>query len=286
MFHANLLGRLIRWVAPVPKVISTAQNSEEGGRLRERLYRWTDRWADRTTQVSAAGARRYVERGLVAPEKIAVVPNSVDAGRFAPDPSARAALRAELGLGETFTWLAVGHLEPQKDYPTLLWALAMGPEAADSIVLVAGHGSQRDRLAALADELGVARQVRWLGLRRDVSKLLNAADGFVMSSAWEGTPLAMLEAAATGLPVVATDVGGNAEVVVDGEGGWIVPAGDPPALAAGMARILALGSGERRAMGQAARRRVLERYTLAATVDRWEGLYDGAEEENPSPGGD
>jgi glycosyltransferase involved in cell wall biosynthesis len=279
MFHANLLARLVRLIAPVPRLLSTAHSIEEGGSLREALYRWTDRLADRTTQVSEAGARRYVERGLVAPHKMAVVRNPVDPQRFRPVPRARTEQRAALQLGDAFTWLAVGNLEIQKDYPTMLRAMAeCARERRSFFLLIAGRGSQRERIEALAEELEVSGQVRFLGLRDDIPALLNAADGFLMSSAREGTPMALLEATATALPVVATDVGGNGEVVVDGDGGWIVPAGQPRALASAMERMMALSAEERRRLGESARARVLSLYSLEQAVDRWERLYRRADD--------
>ncbi len=279
MFHANILARLVRKTVKIPLQISTAQNISEGGRAREWLYRWTDRWTDLTTQVSAAGADRYLARRLVTPGKIEVVCNSVDPERFAPDRQAREPMRRELGLDDRFIWLAVGHLEAQKDYPNMLRAFAELGAAdsttgkSDSHLLIAGRGSRLDELQRLTADLGIARQVSFLGMRRDIPRLLNAADCFLMSSAWEGTPLAMLEATAAGLPVVATDVGGNGEVVVDGEGGWIVPAADSSALARAMGRMIALSAGERRRTGERARRRTVEHYSLRGTVDRWVEIY-------------
>lgn len=277
MFHANILARVVRTLVRVPAQISTAQNIDEGGRGRERLYRWTDRWADLTTQVSEAGAERYLARGLVAQGKMRVVANSVDPDRFAPDPEARFRLRQELALGESFAWLAVGHLETQKDYQNMLRAFAEADKAdkadGDSRLLIAGKGSQLDEMKGLAAELGVERKVTFLGMRGDIPRLLNAADCFLMSSAWEGTPLALLEATAAGLPAVATAVGGNAEVVVDGEGGWLVPPDDSSALAEAMLRMVSLPSAQRRQFGERARTRTLEKYSLTRTVDRWEEIY-------------
>jgi len=274
MFHANILARLVRKLVRVPAQISTAQNIDEGGPWRERLYRWTDRWADLTTQVSEAGAERYLARGLVAAGKMRVVRNSVDPDKFAHQPGARLQIREELDLGDRFAWLAVGHVEPQKDYPNMLRAFAEGKETqGDSRLLIAGRGSQLDEMTRLAADLGVEEQVSFLGMRGDIARLLSAADGFLMSSAWEGTPLALLEATAAGLPAVATAVGGNAEVVVDGEGGWIVPPGDSSALAEAIRRMVALPRAQRRQFGQRARARTLEKYSLTRTVDRWEEIY-------------
>jgi glycosyltransferase involved in cell wall biosynthesis len=271
LVHANLLCRLARRFVPVPVVISTAQNTHEGGPLRDWLYRATDSLTDWTTQVSEAGRARYAAAGLARPETLLCLPNSVDPARFRPDPEARAAVRAELGVGEELVWLAVGRLEPQKDYPNLLAAFARLPATAGRL-WIAGRGGAQAELEERAAALGLGERVRFLGLRRDVPRVLAAADAFVMASAWEGTPLALLEAAATGLPAVVTAVGGNAEVLAGLPQG-LVPPRDAAALAEALAALAALPAEARRALGHGLRASVLARYGLAANVDRWEQLY-------------
>ncbi len=274
MVHANLMARVVRPLAPIPVVISTAQNTFEGGRHRERLLRWTARWADLTTQVSHAGFERYRERRLAPPERLELVPNSVDVESFAPDPAARAAVRAELGAGDRLVFLAVGRLEPQKDYPTLLAGFALAArEAPGAVLWIAGRGPHQAALEAEARRLEIADRVSFLGLRRDITRVLNGADAYVLTSRWEGTPLALLEAQATGLPAVATEVGGNAEVVAPGLSGLLVPPASPAALAAALLTLARLPAGERRAMGESGRRRVAELYGLPATLVRWEAIY-------------
>lgn len=129
-------------------------------------------------------------------------------------------------------------------------------------------------MRALAAELGVAGRVQWLGLRRDLPALLDAADGFVLASAWEGMPLAVAEAMALEKPVVATDVGGVRELV--GQAGSIVPARDAGALGAAMAAMMELNGNERLALGRRARERIAQRFSMDARADEWEQLYEGA----------
>ena len=123
MIHANLLGRLVRVVRRVPVQVSTAHNVDEGSRWRELAYRLTDPLCSLTTNVAKAAVDRYVRVGAVPAGRIEHVPNGVDTERFRPDPEARRRIRAEWGDG-AFWWLAVGRLEEQKDYPTLLRAFA------------------------------------------------------------------------------------------------------------------------------------------------------------------
>ncbi len=123
-----------------------------------------------------------------------------------------------------------------KDYPTLLKALARAPETAR--LLIAGAGPLLTELVQLAARLGLERRVRFLGFEPNVQRWMQAADGFVLSSRYEGLPMVLLEAGACGVPAVATDVPGTREAIVNGETGWLAPAGDADALAQAMAKLM------------------------------------------------
>lgn len=274
MVHANLLARIVRLLAPIPVLICTAHSIDEGGRLREVLYRLTDPLCDLTTQVSKAGLERYVRVGAVPAKKIRFIPNGVDTARFRPDPEVRQALRQELGAGNAFVWLAVGRFDPPKDYSNLLQAFAqVVRERPEALLLIAGDGPLRPAMEELARKLDLNEKVRFLGIRWDVPALMNAADAYVMSSAWEGMPMVLLEAGASGLPIVATDVGGNREVVLDGKTGFLVSPKDPKALAQAMLRLMNLAPEVRKQMGEAARQYIEANYSLERIVDQWERLY-------------
>ncbi len=128
-------------------------------------------------------------------------------------------------------------------------------------------------MKGLAQSMGLEDKVRFLGARGDVPGLMNAADAYVMSSAWEGMPMVLLEAAAVGLPIVATDVGGNREVVEQGENGLLVSPKDSSRLAMAMRALMERPAEERTRMGQAGRALVLQRYDLQRIIQRWEDLY-------------
>jgi glycosyltransferase involved in cell wall biosynthesis len=115
--------------------------------------------------------------------------------------------------------------------------------------------------------------VLFLGFQTDIRRWMQAADGFVLASRWEGLPMGLLEAAACALPTIATDVAGTREVIVDGQTGWLVPAGDASALGDAMNRMMRTPSEERRAIGERARQQVIERFSLEAVLDQWETLY-------------
>lgn len=278
MVHANILARIVRVVVPVPALVCTAHSvleaqSRISARCRELAYRLTDPLCDITVQVSLVGLQRYVRIGAVPRHKITSIPNGVDTRRFRPDPSARRSWRAQLGVEDTFVWLAVGRLAPEKDYPNLLRAFAHVTREQNALLLIAGDGPLRAWIEQLAHELGLRQQVKFVGLRGDVPELMNAADAYVMSSAWEGMPMVLLEAAATGLPIVATNVGGNSEVVLDEQTGFLVPPGDPQALAGAMLRLMRLPYEIRQKMGHAGRAHVQAYYDLERVVTRWEALY-------------
>ena len=274
MFHANLLARLTRLILPVPRLIATLHSIAESRRdlaevgNRDRLYRLTDSLADMTVAISEAVARRHAAARAVSRRKLIVIPNGVDTTRFHPDASARARLRAELGIADDFLWLAAGRLIWKKDYGTLLGAMEL---LGAGVLCIAGAGPLEPALREQARDLGT--RVRFLGARADVAALMNAADGLALSSSVEGMPMVLLEAAASGLPCVATRAGGADEVVVEGETGFLVPCGNPPALADAMARLADLPAASRASLGRAARERALARFDMHLLVERWEELY-------------
>jgi glycosyltransferase involved in cell wall biosynthesis len=126
----------------------------------------------------------------------------------------------------------------------------------------------------LAGELGVGHRVRFLGLRDDIPDLMSAADAFALSSDMEGLPLVLLQAAAAGLPMVATDVSGNSEVVENGVNGYLVPPGWPDAFAKAMSDVESLPLPARMAQGLAGRERVAALFQVEPVVDRWEQLFE------------
>jgi glycosyltransferase involved in cell wall biosynthesis len=279
--HAAWLARWSRLAAPVRVVVDTLHTSSTGTNGRKLGYRWSGWLADRVTAVSQAAADAHLSCSMVSRNKLIVLPNGVDGDVWRPDPSVRKAVRLELGLEQEFLWLAAGRLEPVKDYPTLLAAMTQIPEPAQ--LLIAGAGPLQRELIQLAAKLRLEDRVRFLGFEPNITRWMQAADGFVLSSRWEGLPMGLLEAAACGLPAMATCVPGTPEVILDGETGWLTPAGDSAALAELMTRMVRLPLHERRAMGERARQFVMERFSLDAVLDRWEELYARLLESNPKP---
>lgn len=268
LVHATLLARGVRPVAPVGALVSTIHGIGEASRWREWGYRLTRRASDLTTHVSRVGAEHYAPLGVSRDGRVEVVPNGVDPSRFHH--------RAAEPRPGPFVWLSVGRLEPSKDYEGLLAAFRrLVEDGVDAVLQVAGEGPARSRLEGLVRREGLNGRVQLLGVRGDIPDLMASADAYVTASRAEGLPMALLEAGASGLPIVATGVGGTRDVVVEGENGFLVPPGDAGALAASMRRLQDLGRDDRRRMGAAGRRRVELHFDLDRIVDRWEAIYRG-----------
>ncbi len=280
MVQANLIIRFIRLMTPIPVLICSARNiiesrnSDGSARFRELFYRLTDPLCDLTTQVSQAGLIRYVRVRAVPPHKIRYIPNGVDMEHFYPDPDLRKRLQRDLGLQNIFVWLAIGRFDLQKDYPNMLQALAhIIQERPEILLLIVGDGPLRSEMEDLAQTLGLWENVRFLGIRRDVKELMNVANAYIMSSTFEGMANVLLEAGASGLPIVATDVGGNREVVLNGETGILVPPQDPVALAGAMVYLMDLPERERQRIGMNGHQYIKAAYSLDRVVELWEALY-------------
>jgi glycosyltransferase involved in cell wall biosynthesis len=275
MVHANLMARMLRLMVRVPVLVSTIHNIYEGGGLLMAGYRLSNGLVDHMTIVSDAAADRFVSEGIVPRDLLTVVPNGVDIDRFRSLPSnTRETMRASLGIGDEFVWLAVGRFEIAKDYPNMLDAFARISERyPEAKLLLVGRGSLQQDTEALVRARGLDKRVRFLGVRHDIPEVMSSADGYIMSSAWEGMPMVLLEAGAAALPIVATRVGGNQEVVGDGETGYLAPPRDPAALASVMQRLMSLSGAERRSMGARGREHVRIHYGLQRVAEQWETLY-------------
>jgi glycosyltransferase involved in cell wall biosynthesis len=271
--RAGLAGRAVGRALRTPALVYTLHGVADGlsdlvagnlraapRRRRDALYylageRWLSRAAGgRVVVPSQAVARFALESARLRPARVDVVPNGVDVERFRPR-------RHAVGPLTTAVW--IGLMAPVKRLDILLDACAELPELRLRLI---GAGPEQAALARAIRERGLSTRVDMPGPVADPATDLAAADLFVLTSAAENCPLALLQAMACGLPVVASRVGGIPEVVRDGVDGVLVPPGDAPALAAAIGRLLADPDGAR-AMGARARARVCDRYTVQACVD-------------------
>jgi glycosyltransferase involved in cell wall biosynthesis len=203
-------------------------------------------------------------------ERITSVAYGVDVDRFRPaPPERRQRCRKDLGFEDWRVVLVVARLEPEKGLDTLLDAWPRVKAAVPrALLVIAGDGSRRAQLTNQAVSLP---EVRFLGLVRDPVPYLQAADCYTLPSLTEGMPISLLEAMATGVPCVATAIGGTSEALAGL--GTLVPPGDAAGLAAAIVKVLRLDAANREATGAATRRRVVDRYSVEANADALYQLY-------------
>lgn len=227
----------------------------------------------RITTVADSVAKFLMTEEKIAPSKIQVVHNGVKTSVYDTDTDAQAK-RASLDIGEAdFVVGNVARFFPNKDHNTLLEAFSIVSKTMGSSKLVlAGDGPLKDELVAKVDKLGLKDKVNFLGSRRDIPEVLKTFDVFALSSTREGFPIVLLEAMAAALPVVATDVDGNSELVNDGKTGFLVPAGDPAALARAICAVAA-GRQDAKSMGQRARETVRSGFNFEKMIASYEELY-------------
>jgi glycosyltransferase involved in cell wall biosynthesis len=275
LFGPNLYAALAGRLAGVPAVVVAKRNVDAFETRRQVLVqRLAHRLATHVTAVSEAVADSVIALG-VPRSRITVIPNGVDAARFVPPAPVDEARRA-LGADASPLVGSVGCLAARKDYGTLLEALRLlGDRGLAFRAALVGDGPDRDALEARAAALGLADRVRFLGERADVDRLLPGMDVFVLSSREEGIPNALLEAMAAGRACVATAVGGTPEVLRDGETGWLVPPGEPGALADALEQALTRPA-EARRRSDAACHAAREGMSIEAMVRRHEEFYERA----------
>lgn len=249
-------------LAGVQTIIHTRHGQRYHATRRQNyLFNLMAGWTNRIVSVSNDSGRLSQQQGLPQ-EKLVTIHNGIDPLLFpatVPQPSGPIVF--------------VGRLSPEKDVPTLLRAAAIAIKEEPSFRLhLAGNGPSLSELQTLAGQLGLGQHVTFLGQTNGVAKILAGASLFVLSSVTEGISLALLEAMARGLPVVATAVGGNTEVVVDGETGLLVPVQSPAKLAAAMLKLYRQPELARH-MGANGRKRVEAQFDSRKMVAQYESLY-------------
>ncbi|MEW6269388.1 MAG: glycosyltransferase [Thermodesulfobacteriota bacterium] len=274
LWTANTWARVAAHLAGVRWLVASERNVDIWEEAYKRLIgRLLARSTDRIIANSEAVREYLLGRGGLAPDKVVTIYNGVDFDRFRTpcDPRAR---RRELGIGDDVVLAGcVARVEPAKDHATLLQALALiGSRVPKLHLAIVGDGSEQARMQRMARELGIGDRVHFTGFRTDAAEWLQTVDISVLSSVKEGLSNTVLESMAAGKPVVATDVGGNAEVVVESETGFLVPPRRPAELGAALARLAS--SRELTAtMGAAGRRRADGVFSVRSMVERTERLY-------------
>jgi glycosyltransferase involved in cell wall biosynthesis len=266
------IGRILG--KPVVVKVATERDVREYHDNRSLHFRLFFRWlkrADRLLCLSESIQREAIACGFRTGQAV-IAPNGVDTERFAPaSPAARAEARAAAGLGNEFCLLFVGRLVQRKGVDVLLRALAASQRARTARLLVVGDGPERGNLEQIAKETGVAAQVQFLGEHADVAPFQTCADAFVFPSRLEGLPNALLEAMASGLPSIATRIGGCLDVMTE-QSGLLVPSDDVSALAAAIDTVVA-DAGRRAELAAAGRQRVLDRFAFSITAAQLQQIY-------------
>lgn len=272
-FGSNVWGTILGRAARVPVVIAHEHSwSYERQPLRRLVDReLIGRGVDAFVAVSEDDRRRMIAIEGVREDRIVVVPNGIPA---APPGEGRG-VREELGIGAEDTVIgAVARLWPVKELDLLVHAAAPLSKRFQGLrVVLVGDGPERARLERLVVELGLERVVRLLGERSDVSDVLAALDLAVLTSRREGSPLAVIEYMAAGLPVVATRVGGIPDLIEHGMHGLLVGPGDVEGFVGAIGALLS-DRELARSMGAHARERQLREFDLAGMIRRLEGLYE------------
>ncbi len=284
MYHASLLdllarplsgrSRRARMVWAVRGSLHTGTGPDSGlpfhTRLTIRLLALCSRRPEAVVANSRTGRSHHIRIGY-RPRRWIMLPNGCDTDEFHPDPVERRAVRAELGIGDdAVIAIAVARTHPQKDHPTLLEAARRAHrEHPDLELVLVGTGTET--LDAGVDA-PLALRVHGLGERRDVARLLRGADLVVSSSLTEGMPNALLEAMASGLIPVATDVGDCRSIIADA--GQVVPTADPVALAAAIGRVAALTGPEGVTGGIRARERIIQHHDADLARREYRALWD------------
>lgn len=262
-----------------PPLVTTCHDM--GTRLSDRklrmLFRLSLTRTARVAMVSQQVYRRFIESGMIAPSKAAVIMNGVATERFAAGDEARRNARLELRLAPEAPVIGtVGRMVALKNQQALIGAMPVLLKAfPDAVLVIIGNGPLRSALQAQAVETGVSANVRFAGERTDVASLLHALDVFALPSLTEGLSIALLEASACGLPIVASDAGGNPEIVADGVTGLLVPVGNGESLTNAFLTLLQ-DSALRHRMGEAARAWVQANGSISASCRAYHQYYQEA----------
>jgi glycosyltransferase involved in cell wall biosynthesis len=281
MYHADLLGLITGQLSRVPHVVWNIRRSTGVVGASPRRTLWTAKACSRLSSwpsvvVTNTEAGRVFHNGLgYHPRRWAVIPNGFDLDRFAPSPCARESVRAELGLAPDALLIGlVGRFDPMKDHTTFLRAaMHLEPHRQGIHFVLVGRDvvPSNTELTAMITGQEIEKRVHLLGERTDVPRLMAALDILCSSSCGEGFANVIGEAMACGVPCVVTDVGDSADIV--GETGLVVPPRDARRLSDAWVRLIEAGEEKRQVLGQAARERVRQNYSLDGIVRVYEQLY-------------
>ena len=268
MIHANLFVRFLRLIIPLKRVVSTEHNKNIEGSLRMKAYQWTNSLSDFNTNVSKEAVDFFIEQGAFKAANSSVMYNGIPFKRYNRDEQKVSEIRQKYGICEDdFLFINLGRLTEAKDHVNLLTAFS---KLESGKLMILGQGDLFDMLQNKIKELGIGDRTILAGAHPNVGDYYSAADSFVLSSAWEGLPMVILEAMSYKLPIVTTDVGGARETV--GDERWIVESKNSEKLATKMSEMMNLNEEERKKIGTRNRAKASE-FDIETICDNWIKIY-------------
>ena len=274
MVHANLFCRLLRLHCHIPLLICTEHNKNIEGRMRMLLYRITDCLSDINTNVSEEATQFFIRQKSFSANKSFTIYNGIDLMKFAPCREKGYSIRKKHTIEEKdFVFLNVGRLMPAKDQKNLITAFhSLSGVYPEVKLLIVGEGELRNDLEQYIADLNLGDRITLVGNQQKVADYYNAADCFVLSSAWEGFGIVLAEAMACELPVIATDSGGCSEVVDDIE--YMIRRQDSGALFLKMKQVYEMSEESRRILGRHNRGKAM-RFDINRICRQWTDIYEG-----------
>ncbi|MBR7682431.1 glycosyltransferase [Acinetobacter nosocomialis] len=280
MVHANIFTRISRNFYSIPKLISTAHSSNEGGNLRMWAYKFTHNLSDLTTNVSLEASRNFEIRKGVPRGEIKTIYNGIDLKKFIKNPLIKDSLRNDLNIKKDIPiFIAVGRFHDAKDYPNLINAfkifkkrLINNNSSNIPILLIVGDGELKSEIEFLIESSNLSNSIKLLGRRNDIPDLLNLADYFILSSKYEGLPTVIMEAMACETFVISTNCSGSEEIM--GDTGIRVPISDSATLAEGLLKAFNLSSNEIELNNLYARERIEKIFSLEKSIETWLEIYE------------
>ncbi len=270
MIHANLMSRFIRTFLRF-KLVNTAHNVYEGGKILEFFLKKSDFLCEFTTQVSPEGLERYIQQGLFKKKKSSFMKNAVKLPEVTE--SRYSCHKAFIKHSNDFVFLSIGRLEPVKDYKNLLDAISL-VKHDNVFFMIAGRGVLLNELQEYAVAKGIEKKVKFLGARSDIEQLIASVDAFVMSSKYEGLPIALLECMAQGLPVVSTEVGAIPDLIKNDVNGFMVNPEDSLKLAKAIDLLVSLPEEKLREMSVYSRTLIKNQFSSTVIASEWVTLYN------------
>jgi sugar transferase (PEP-CTERM/EpsH1 system associated) len=271
LFYGTLAGKIAR----TPCIIYTEHGRDFSSSIKVRIAnRLLCKMVDKIVVVAECGKKYLVEHEGVNEKKIVKIYNGIDSKKFGIRQEVTL-IRRELGITDDQSVIGiVARLDPIKNHACLIKAMkTVAARLPRTVLLIIGDGPLRSELESMREDLGLQNHIKFLGARSDIGELLSVLDVFVLSSFSEGLSLTLIEACAAAKPIVATDVGGNAEIVKHECNGLLVPSDQPEALAKAILEILA-NKEKARVMGEKGRKKFEEEFTLDGMVRKYENLYE------------